>query len=272
MKIIREDGTVRYYYYKKKRGRKKKRGPKPKKKVETSVVTKPPRLSQYKICRFTFKQERKNPTRSFRTLKDAIAYKAKLLEDNKKIKIPVKYVYDGANSRTQLPYENEYVILKRVKGAKGERPVTKIRNQFGKFVDHVSTSSEWEIYDKFPCLEEETFWVYGYNKRNDRKEYDWILENLFLNQWEEYDILRVTLYSNKIVIRYDVDKIELVICKNEHDGIRLYNMLQTDCKDYKTIIFLGGLRHGSKALKKMVALIKEKTSWPVERIYRKSTK
>ena len=114
--------------------------------------------------------------------------------------------------------------------------------------------------------------MFGYNGKKDRKNYDWILENLLLEPWEEYNVLRVTLYGNKFIIRYDTERMEIVICKNEPDGIRLYNKLQEDTKDYKNIIYLGGLRQGSRALTKMVALIKEKTSWPIERIYRKTSK
>ena len=272
MIIKTPDGRTRYYYYKKKRGRKKKRGPKPKKKVEAVVVKKEPKIKKYRVCMFD-KKRQVGSVKNFYTAAEAIKYKQELLKENEKVEFPVRYRYADGYSGKQIAYDREYVILKKITNPDDER-VTQIRNEYGKLVDHITTSENWQVYDKFPCLKEARFWVYGHGtSRELGKTYRWIVDNLITYYAESTnDYIRIVLFGNKLIIQYTPDDFELVFCINVNDGKRLYNKILEECGKYKNIIFMGMLRQGSTLLTKFAHMVQKKTQWPMERVYRKTTK
>ena len=49
--------------------------------------------------------------------------------------------------------------------------VTMIRNEMGDYVEQITTSENWVIYDKKPYKKEETFWVYGFHPLVQRKTF-----------------------------------------------------------------------------------------------------
>jgi len=90
---------------------------------------------------------------------------------------------------------------------------------------------------------------------------------------DKYDIIRIFIYGNKLLIQDDLNKIELVICKNMSDCIRLYNELKNNlCNGIKNIIFNGTVENNTELKKRAIDLIKDKTSWSKKEIYRKSTR
>ena len=62
----------------------------------------------------------------------------------------------------------------------------------------------------------------------------WIYENLLLGRiTNKYDIIRILLYKNKLIIRYDNEPITMIMCKNKSDAIRLYNHLSDKIRTEK---------------------------------------
>lgn len=272
--IIRTpDGKTRYYYYKKKRGRKKKRGPKPKKKTPVKVaVKKEPKIKKYKICKFNDKKQL-NTIKEFYTATDALRFKQTLIKKNNTVEFPVRFKYANSHTTKQTSYSKEYVILKKIVSPDDDR-VTQLRNEYGKLVNHITSSTDWQVYDKFPCLEETKFGMFVDGKFKKKFiTYRRLVEDYVIDYAEQTeDAIRICLFGNKLIIQYTPTDFELVFCINVNDGKRLYNKMLMECKPYKNVVFMGMLRHGSKMLTKYARMIQEKTGWRIERVYRKSTK
>lgn len=264
--IIKKKGEkTRYYYYKKKRGRHKKTGPKPKKIIK-------PRKSfkwDYKII-VTSNKKQIDYVNKYSSIEKAINAFEALKSENEKIIFPVKYInYKGIKDANY-----EYVLLKRYDGQTNK--ATKLRNQYGKITDHIIINDEnWVIFDKMPKLVEETFWVYGFHPKMQRKNFMWIYNNLLeSNIKTNYDFLRIFLFKNKLIIKEDNSNINIVICKNMSDGTRLYNKLEEVCneKNLSQIIFNGCVNVISDIRKTIVEDIQLKTGWTKKKILRSCTR
>lgn len=266
-KIYKDDGSFYYYYYTKKKGRKKKRGPKSKKKITEKKY----KRWDFKIIQCISKKQ-VNYIGQYHDIQEVTTKKEELLEKNKTILLPVKFINNKRINKFNYPFESEYVILKRIRDKESETNESMVRNDFGRFVKHKTTSEHWYIYDKFKCEKEEEFWVYGFNPKTERKTIVWIYENLidaFIN--ETYDIVQIYVYNNKVIFRYSNNDINFVIAKNISDSIRIYNFLEKKYKKTKQVIFTGFVNGHSDRSKDTIELIKEKTGWLSSKIYRKKT-
>ncbi len=268
MKKINSNGEEYYYYYKKKVGRHKKRG----RKKEKKPTSKRKRETwDYKIMRFDFKKQ-VSYVGQYHSL-DEVNYAKKILEErNAEVKFPRKYTNNVRKSKEITEFKCEYVVLGRIRDTENETNVTLLRNEYGKFVKHFTTNKEWAVVDKFPCLVEETFWVYGYHPKTDRKTYEWILSNMAVAPSEESGtVIMVYVYLNKVIFKYDED-IAFVICKNESDAIRMYNMISEETKKIKNIIMAGSVITKSDRGKYFIDILLRKTGWPKRKITSKSTR
>lgn len=261
MKIIHNDGHVSYYYYKKKVGRKKKCGRKKKKKLRGRRWQE---TWDFKIVRASNKKQDEY-VGVYRNLEEVEYAKRILQEENDNVVFPAKFVNNGHKSSSLYDFKCEYLILKR--GAEN----TLIQDEYGKYVEHTTNSDQWSIYDKFPCLKEETFWVYGLNPKSERKTFTWVYENLILNMETPTGVIRVFLYNNKVIIQYD-DDFNFVICKNVSDAIRFYNLLETKTKKNKKIVLTGMVSKHTDRTNDIFLMLKEKTGWSDSKIYRTSTR
>lgn len=117
----------------------------------------------------------------------------------------------------------EYVLLEKNKN-EGKKNAL-IRNEYGKEIEHRSSNDLWVIRDKFPYSVEETFMVFGYDGKTDRKTFQWVYENIITGgRTYRYDIKRVFLYKNKVVVKNDGTKLDIIFCKIPSDAVRLYIM------------------------------------------------
>ena len=265
-KRITADGKVWYYYPKKKKlGRKKKRGPKKKKPEPRPKRIFLPWLFKIVICKN--KTQTKYIKRFHNEVEDE-EYKQKLLDLNNKVILPMQYTNKGGVHECVC----EYVVLK--KREENDNEHFNLPNKYGKLVPHISNNKKWVIWDKFPCLIEETFWVFGYDKMNDRKDIIWIYNSLISDQLTtKYNYLRLFVYNNKLIILDDYNNIEIIICKNISDCVRLYNKLQSHfCKKDKNVMFSGRVIRGSDRMSQIIDLIRDKTNWSNKDIYRTSTR
>ena len=268
MKVYKDDGTFYYYYYKKKKGRKKKRGPKTKKKNKKVKLY--DGSWNFKIIQFDFKKQVRYIGK-YRTLADVEKKKRELISENEKVEFPVEYINNRRKSESMYYFESEYVVLKKIKPDENRTTESKVQNEYGKFVTHVTTSKNYYVYEKFKKLTEETFWVYGYNPRIDRKTYRFIRER-FVEElpYERDSLLNIYLYNNKVIFKYD-DDFEFVICKNMSDALRMYKMLLERYGKTKGIIFTGRISGASERVRYTIDMMKEKTGWPLAKIYKTNT-
>ena len=164
---------------------------------------------------------------------------------------------------------NECVLLE--KGGSGE---TMLQNEYGKYTLNLTNKEGWTVVDKFAFDVEETFWVWGYQKRYDRKDCMWIYENIVLPKTvSKYDFIRIYTYRNKVLFKDDYGNIQLVICKADSVSVLLYNKLQELVKKdrIKNVMFVGDFSDQNKADDPVVNEIREITGWPTKQIYMFST-
>lgn len=254
---------------KKKRGpgRPKKRGPKKKKKY----VSKKPKIRKVRRCDFkivaTLNGKQKEFIGNYSTPEEAYNKFNELQKLNNNVIFPRKVINAGKLKESR----DEYLILQ--KNRHGDLKPGQLRNEFGKVVEQQTNSSVWEVYDKCERLVEETFWVYGKCPKTDRKTFEWIYENKLIgNLINSYDIERVILYKNKLIIKHDELPMDIIICKNISDGIRLYNLLEEWCKKNRQIFFLGSYNKVSDKRRQLENEIIELTGWDKRKIQCPSTR
>lgn len=260
----------KYYYYKKKVGRHKKPGAKKKKRQRGRRWQEP---WDYKILRFDFRKQ-VGYIGQYHDLSEVEMVKRILNRKNEEIVFPKKYSNNCRASRKIYDFLSEYVVLKRVKGNANEEGSGMLRNEYGKFVEHKYTDKDWVIVDKMPCVVEETFWVYGFNPKTDRKTFSWIYENFIDQQiYDKNSIIIIYIYGNKVIFKYDLD-FEFVICKNQSDAIRMYNLLEEWCSKNKkkSAIFSGMINGRTQRLEQTIEMIRDKTGWDRRKITRRTTR
>lgn len=269
----RKDGTTYYYYYKKKVGRHKKTGRKrtPKKRGRSWQEG-----WDFKIIKCTFNKQDEF-IGAYHDLTEVNKVVEVLENRNNQVEIPVKFVNSSRLTKDKYnvtEYVSEYLILKKIRND-GDKTPTKLRDEYGRLVEHVTNSDKWNIYDKFPCLKEEKFWVYGYNPQSNRKTGKWIYNNLIISEFEQdgYMTIQVYVYKNKVIFRYDAERIRFVICKNQSDAIRLYNYLNNTVQKNKIhkIYFMGQVTSYDERGKMLIKQIQDLTGWALPKIRQKAT-
>ena len=248
-------------------GRPKKRGPKKKKKyISKKAKIRKVRRYDFKIVT-TLNGKQKDFIGKYATSEEAYEKLKDLQKLNNEVIFPRKVINAGKLKESR----DEYLILQ--KNRFGDIAAGQLRNEFGKVVEQQTNSSVWEVYDKCERLVEETFWVYGKCPKTDRKTFKWIYENKLLNNLNNpYDIERVILYKNKLIIKHDELPMDIIFCKNISDGIRFYNLLEEWCKKNKQIFFLGSYSKVSDKRRQLEAELLELTGWDKRKIQCPSTR
>ena len=251
---------------KKKVGRPKKRGPK-KKRIRRKIVKiqKPRPVIDFKIVS-TLNGKQNSYIGSYQTYADAHQQLLELERLNNDVIFPRKFLNSGEINISK----DEYLVLER--NRHGNKSDNLLRNEFGKFVEHkISNSQKWIIRDKIIRLIEETFWVYGHDPKLDRKTCMWIYENMLIGSIvNSYDIIRVLVYKNKILIKYDDKPMGMVMCKNKSDAIRLYNFISDRIREEKRkqIICIGACNIVCDARRELEQEIMNLTGWDKRKIQR----
>jgi len=186
-----------------------------------------------------------------------------LITENKNVRFPVRYINIGklVNANYEL-----YIIRRNDDKTKA----TKLKDENGKIINFETNDENWIIYDRENYDKEETFWVYGYHPVFQRKDFNWIYENLIANDLSKYNFKQVLVYQNKLLISR-TSSLEMVMCKNESDCIRLFNELEKESEKnrLKYVLFAGDAYH-SKLRKNWFQKIKNLTSWSDLKIRRNS--
>ena len=252
---------------KRSRGRPKKRGPKKKKKY-VSKKLKVSKMKKYDYKIVSVSNGRQNGyLGDFHSLDDAYSKLKDLEDNNKNVIFKRKFTNKGVISE----YKGEYLLLK--KNRKGDLQNGMLRNEFGKLIEHVSSNSKWVIYDKCERAIEETFWVYGKCPKTERKTFQWIYDNFIIGELQtNYDIERVLVYKNKVIVKYDDNKMNIVFCKNSSDAIRFYELLKEWCKRDKQVFFIGSYDKISDKRRELEEELMNYTGWNKIKIQRITTR
>ena len=253
----------------KKRGRKKKRGPKKKKPIIPNkyVGLKRP----YHIITTNNGVQIKDIYSAVNIDMALAKLRAFQIQFNKNIQFPVKYT---SNKNEKTFTECDYRLMLIKKKIDNDTYKGKIRNEYGKFVDCVTSSDEWVFIEELPYQVEETFCVYGYNPKTDRKTYQFIVDEFInYNKKDKYFFKEIVIYRNKLLID-SISGLEIIICKNHQDSVRLYNSLQEYSKNkkYKNILFAGDIHKNSYSYEKWYNKIHELTHWNRRKINKNTTR
>lgn len=251
---------------KRKVGRPKKRGPKKKRNRKKVVkIQKERPVIDFKIVSM-LNGKQNGYIGSYQTYADAYSKLQELNNLNSTIVFPRKFI----NNETINTVKDEYLILERNRF--GDKSDGLLRNEFGKFVEQkITNNTKWVVRDKIVRLVEETFWVYGYDPKSDRKTCQWILDYLIFGAIEtEYDIIRVLVYKNKLIIKYDNKPMRMVMCKNKSDAIRLYNFIsdQIRIKKIKQVVCIGAYNVVCDSRRELEQDIMNLTGWDKRKIQR----
>lgn len=240
-----------------------KKGPKKKpKKAKKKVSKRKSRLAMYKIYIIAHDRQ-KSIVGWYTNKKDAYAKWNEMLANNKKIIFPMRYTN---NDRI---YEFTYEMLMTKRKEAGDPDVGRLRDEYGKFVDHKINIDDWIVFDKAVYETEETFWVYGYHPLHQRKNFQFIFDEFVAKDIDDpYNFKNIYIFKNKVLFDGN-GKLNMVICKNVSDAIRMYNQIEQWCKDrkYKNLMFSGNM---AESVLKMdyVEKIRNLTHWNNKKILR----
>lgn len=255
--------------HKKPVGRPKKRGPKKKYKRKKKVLKKrgkkPMPPISYKII--SCKNGKQNKLiGKYRNIEDAYEVFNKLKENDKNVIFPISS-YGNDKLKNSI---DEYVLIEK----NDTKEASMLRNEYGVIIEHKTNREGWIILDKYRYLKEETFWVWGYDKKSDRKTFLWVFQNLLLNAFtSSYEHKMICTYKNKVVIKSDNGYMDLIFCKSQEDSIRFYNLLEKYSKKnrLKRAIFIGDFSRVSKQRRKLENELIEFTGLTKRKIQMKNT-
>lgn len=186
-----------------------------------------------------------------------------LVHDNKKVKFPVRYINTGKLE----PAHYEIFIIEYNEGA---HKLTRLRNADGKIISFGTDGEGWVVYEREDYDKEESFWVYGFHPVHQRKDYQWILDELISKDNNRYEIKQVFVFQNKLLIS-TTNSLQMVLCKNISDCIRLYNSLDAEVKENKIKhVYFSGDAYHSKLKKEWYEKLKELTGWTQHKLSRNS--
>ena len=253
---------------KKKVGRPKKRGPKRKRKyISKKKLEKAGRVYVKKIYRYKIvscRNGKKNGTvGKYETSKEAYAEFEKLKIQNSNI----LFKRETTTHNSIASSIDEYLLLEE--NESGQKENLMVRNEFGKFSKITTNVDDWVVIDKITKHIEETFMVYGYDPRSDRKTFRWIYDNLVIGGLNSrYDFIRIIVYKNKIIIKDDAGNMDVVFCKSEIDSTKFYNLLLKVAREdkIKQIIFCGAYNDLGEKRRKIEEELMKKTGMSKKKI------
>lgn len=194
----------------------------------------------------------------------------KILKENKKVDFPMRF---NNLKHVMVESDHELVIIK-CKDLIYDKDVNKVKDNSGKYVNYETDNEDWIVVDRAAYDVEETFWVYGYHPKLQRKTFRWVFDEFIEKDGKDkYKFKTIALYNNKILFECN-DELNMVMCKNKQDSIRFYNQLERwsiDKKLNKYIFFIGDIKK-SKYKQEWLGKIQKLTNWNLRKIKRLSTR
>ena len=172
------------------------------------------------------------------------------------------------NYKGIIPVKHKIYVVKDYEETDKPRLV---RNRYGKLMNEKPIFGIWTVLHDSEYELEESFWVYGYDSKADRKSILDIIGLLMIGMGDKQKTKQVVVVNNKLLIHVE-DQFEMVICKCKKDAQRLHHALAKAVTDnkIKNLFFMG------TANKKMCGdyyeLIHEHTGWDYTKIWRTTTR
>ena len=184
-------------------------------------------------------------------------YNEELRKNREEVSFPVNFT-EKMNIGKIGSVKYEIMVIQRTDDNDASN---RLRNKDGEFVENVITDqSNYIILAKDDWYIEETFNVYGYHPKKDRKTFRFILNEIILKNTDKYNSKRLFIYNNRLIIQSN-DDFDFVTCKTQSETERLYHELQKKV-DNKYVYFTGYL---SKSLTSdFLDKMQEKTGWSRE--------
>lgn len=195
------------------------------------------------------------------------------IEENKRmVKFPVLIEEGNGNDNychQAKDVKYEIVLMQRI--CDSEDNGRKLKdNETGKFVTNIIVDNEfYAILAKAPFYVEEDFNVYGYNPKTDRKEFQFIIDEIFGRRANAHPgMKRISLYGNKLVQEYDDDDFDFITAKNIQEAERLYNAVEKELNGRDGFIFLDEMPESRRS--EFIDRMVEKTGWERKKIIKSS--
>jgi len=184
-------------------------------------------------------------------------------EKNKSVIFPRMHV--NYNKITSVKYK-----ICVVKDTEDGDTFRMLRDSYGKLFQE-KPLGDWTILDDSDYQIEETFWLYGKDPKNDRVTIHDILKPLMSGTYKKNITKQIIVVHNKLII-HNEEQFDMVICKCIEDAQRLHHTLAKVSKKNKlnNLIFMG--TSSEATISRMYDLIKEKTGWPIRKIWRTTTR
>jgi len=146
-----------------------------------------------------------------------------------------------------------------------------LRDSYGKLYEEKPIFGIWTVLDDADYKIEETFWLFGKNPKNDRVTIKDIIKILMSGIYKKQITKQAIVVHNKLII-HNEDQFDMVICKCIDDAQRLHHVLAkvTKINKINNILFMGTASQAT--ISRMYDLIKEKTGWPIQKIWRTTTR
>lgn len=182
-------------------------------------------------------------------------------ENRKEVKFPVAIFETNQKKQKEAKRSQrakyEIMVLERI--SDDESNVSHFRDEDGKFVEYsIKDDTSYRIIAREDWYIEETFNVYGYNPYRDRKNFDFILNEMVLKIGEHDNIKRVFHFNHRLIIQ-NGDDIEIVTCKTAKEAERLHDALQKACEGKQNLFFTGKLRRTRSSW--ILNEMEKKTGW-----------
>jgi len=186
-----------------------------------------------------------------------------LKADTLNVAFPKKFINDGKI----MPVSYELFLVKEPESDDQPRL---LRDRFGKLYEEPLLFDKWRPLQSSPFQIEETFWLYGYPSKKNRKTIHDIVKILFTKP--NYKNLRQAIVVHNKLVIHNEERFDMVVCKNKEEAQRLHHKLHDTSKSIKTndIIFMGTCADPNIGI--MYQVIHENTDWPMTKIRRTTTK
>lgn len=179
-----------------------------------------------------------------------------LVEDNHKtVQYPKTF---SSNNNKIIETKYELVLFQRLPDGRDDN-VTLIRDESGKFLEnYFKDTKDYKILEKSDWYIEETFAVYGFNPSTERKDFNYIFNNIVLKNTDVYT--RMIVISRFLIHHYD-DDMDIIMCKNKAQAVDLYDKIEKvlDKKKYPNIFFMGKVQGFNSSW--LINDMQKKTGW-----------
>jgi hypothetical protein len=186
-----------------------------------------------------------------------------LKEENKSVLFPKQNV--NYNKINKVDYK-----ICVVKDTEEGDKFRMLRDSYGKLYEEAPLG-DWTILHDSEYQIEETFWLFGKSPKNDRVTIHDVIKLIMSGVYKKQITKQVIVVHNKLII-HNEEQFDMVICKCLEDAQRLHHALNKALRSnkIKNVLFMGTASQAT--ISRMYDLIKEKTGWPIQKIWRTTTR